>query len=68
MRTRKHYRLMRAALSEDNMKAQGANRAEILVALREEEKGFIANTARKNARNEYNRVMNKLMTKRVADA
>ena len=47
MRTKKHYRLMRTALSKDNMKAQGANRAEILVVLREEEKGSIANTARK---------------------
>ena len=34
MRTRKHFRLMRAALSEANMKAQGAERAEILIVSR----------------------------------
>ena len=68
MRTRKHYRLMRTALSEANMKAQGANRVEILVVLGEEARGSIGNTARKNARSKFYRIMNRLMIKRVADA
>ena len=68
MRTRKHFRQMRTALSEVNMKAQGIERAEILVVLREEDEGAIANTARKNARRKCDQVMNRLMVKRVADA
>ena len=54
---------MRAAL-EENMKAQGAERVEILIVLREEEKGAIADTVRKNARRKCDQVMNKLMVRR----
>ena len=68
LRTSKDERLLQTALDGANMKAEGISRVEVLMVLREESESSIGHTTRKNCRNRFEKMVNRLNARRVTEA